>query len=263
MRARPNLLASTGHAAEYSTYFRPQGLTASRRCTRGSSGTPTGPIRTRPGRSRSSSAERPGSRSTPPSSAPARESCSCSSPRPSTPGWPRSRRAGRTRCCTSSRGSSTTGTSATRPRPAPPAGWCSATVALRGALERAHAALAAEPAGDLAVEEAVPARGRRPPSPSAARTAGARTRSGRARRGAPGPGHLRERWDQRVTLAATRRRVPGSAGSSWSAASASRTASPRTRSRPTCASRRRAGCSPPARRRPPSPPPAASPTSRT
>ena len=73
--------------------------------------------------------------------------------------------------------------------------------ALRSALERAHAALAAEPAGDLAVDEAVlhavaalrphlqpgpPARGRDRAEHAAVR---------RARR------HLSERWDQRVTLA--------------------------------------------------------------
>jgi AraC-like DNA-binding protein len=74
-------------------------------------------------------------------------------------------------------------------------------VALRGALERAHRALAAEPPGSLAVEEAVlgavtalrphlrpgpPARGREVAEHVAVR---------RARQ------HLRERWDQRVTLA--------------------------------------------------------------
>jgi AraC-like DNA-binding protein len=73
--------------------------------------------------------------------------------------------------------------------------------ALRSALERAHEALAAEPAGDLAVDEAVlhavaalrphlqpgpPARGRDRAEHAAVR----RARS-----------HLSERWDQRVTLA--------------------------------------------------------------
>ena len=73
--------------------------------------------------------------------------------------------------------------------------------ALRSALERAHEALAADPAGDLAVDEAVlhtvgalrphlqpgpPARGRDRAEHAAVR---------RARR------HLSERWDQRVTLA--------------------------------------------------------------
>ena len=74
-------------------------------------------------------------------------------------------------------------------------------VALRGALDRAHHALVTEPAGSLAVEEAVlgavtalrphlrpgpPARGRDRAEHAAVR---------RAR------DHLRERWDQRVTLA--------------------------------------------------------------
>jgi AraC-like DNA-binding protein len=73
--------------------------------------------------------------------------------------------------------------------------------ALRSALVRAHEALAADPAGDLAVDEAVlhavgalrphlqpgpPARGRDRAEHAAVR---------RARR------HLSERWDQRVTLA--------------------------------------------------------------
>ncbi len=73
-------------------------------------------------------------------------------------------------------------------------------VALRAALERAHAALAAEPAGDLAIDEAVlgavaalrphlrpgpPARGRERAEHAPVR---------RARH------HLSERWDQRVTL---------------------------------------------------------------
>jgi len=75
-------------------------------------------------------------------------------------------------------------------------------LALRGALERAHAALAADPSGDLAVEEAVLAavtalrphlrpghRGRE--HKDRAEHAAVR----RARR------HLSEQWDQRVTLA--------------------------------------------------------------
>lgn len=73
-------------------------------------------------------------------------------------------------------------------------------LALRAALDRAHAALITEPAGDIAIEEAVlhalaalrphlrpgpPARGRNRAEHAAVR---------RARE------HLRERWDQRVTL---------------------------------------------------------------
>jgi AraC-like DNA-binding protein len=88
---------------------------------------------------------------------------------------------------------------------APPRGWVARVVfrdlALRGALARAHAALVAEPPGDIAIEEAVlgavaalrphlrpgpPARGRDRAEPAAVR---------RARH------HLHERWDERVTLA--------------------------------------------------------------
>lgn len=73
-------------------------------------------------------------------------------------------------------------------------------IALRAALDRAHTALITEPPGDIAIEEAVlhavaalrphlrpgpPARGRDRAEHAAVR---------RARR------HLRERWDQRVTL---------------------------------------------------------------
>jgi AraC-like DNA-binding protein len=73
-------------------------------------------------------------------------------------------------------------------------------IALRAALDRAHSALVTEPPGDLAIEEAVlhavaalrphlrpgpPARGRDRAEHAAVR---------RARH------HLRERWDQRVTL---------------------------------------------------------------
>ena len=73
--------------------------------------------------------------------------------------------------------------------------------ALRGALERAHVALAAEPAGDLAVDEAVldavaalrPHLRPGPPAHGRARAEHAPVR--RARR------HLSERWDERVTLA--------------------------------------------------------------
>ena len=73
--------------------------------------------------------------------------------------------------------------------------------ALRGALERAHVALAAEPAGDLAVDEAVldavaalrPHLRPGPPAHGRARAEHAAVR--RARR------HLSERWDERVTLA--------------------------------------------------------------
>jgi AraC-like DNA-binding protein len=73
--------------------------------------------------------------------------------------------------------------------------------ALRGALERAHAALAAGPADDLAVDEAVlravaalrPHLRPGPPAHGRDRAEHAAVR--RARR------HLSERWDQRVTLA--------------------------------------------------------------
>lgn len=73
--------------------------------------------------------------------------------------------------------------------------------ALRGALERAHAALAAEPAGDLAIDEAVLAavaalRPHLRPGPPVrdrkTRTEHAAVRQARR--------HLSERWDQRVTL---------------------------------------------------------------
>ena len=174
----------------------------SRRCTPGSSSTRTGRTRTRPGRSPWSSVARLGSSSTPPSSAPPRASCSCSSPRPSTPAWPRSRKAGPTRSCTSSRDLARVGRTRRRARRARLAGWCSATVRCAAALERAHDALAAEPAGGLAVEEAVLRRGRGAASPSAARPAEPRPATHaehaavrRARRTCP------ERWDQRVTLA--------------------------------------------------------------
>jgi AraC-like DNA-binding protein len=71
---------------------------------------------------------------------------------------------------------------------------------LRGALERAHAALATEPAGGLAVEEAVlgsvgALRPHLRPGPSrrgATRAEHTPVRRARA--------HLRERWDQKVTL---------------------------------------------------------------
>jgi AraC-like DNA-binding protein len=78
-------------------------------------------------------------------------------------------------------------------------------VALRRALEQAHAALAAEPTGGLAVEEAVlhavsalrphlrpglPSRGRERERERAEHAAVRRARA-----------HLRERWDERVTLA--------------------------------------------------------------
>jgi len=74
-------------------------------------------------------------------------------------------------------------------------------LALRGALERAHAALAGEPAGGLAVEEAVlgavaalrPHLRPGPPHRGRDRSEHAAVRRARA--------HLRERWDQRVTLA--------------------------------------------------------------
>ncbi|MBV9367719.1 MAG: AraC family transcriptional regulator [Solirubrobacterales bacterium] len=74
-------------------------------------------------------------------------------------------------------------------------------VSLRGALERAHAALACELPAGLAVEEAVldavaalrPHLRPGPPSRRRDRTEHAAVRRARA--------HLRERWDQRVTLA--------------------------------------------------------------
>ena len=74
-------------------------------------------------------------------------------------------------------------------------------VALRGALERAHAALDAEPSGGPAVEEAVlgavdalrPHLRPGPPSRGRGRAEHAAVRRARA--------HLRERWDGPVTLA--------------------------------------------------------------
>ena len=72
--------------------------------------------------------------------------------------------------------------------------------ALRGALERAHATLAAEPAGDLAIDEAVLAAVAalrphlRPGPPDRGRGHAEHAPVRRARN------HLRERWDQRVTL---------------------------------------------------------------
>jgi AraC-like DNA-binding protein len=74
-------------------------------------------------------------------------------------------------------------------------------VALRGALERAHRALVTEPSGSLGIEEAVlGAVGAlrphlRPGPPDRGRTQAEHAAVRRARR------HLRERWDQRVTLA--------------------------------------------------------------
>jgi AraC-like DNA-binding protein len=74
-------------------------------------------------------------------------------------------------------------------------------VALRGALERAHRALVSEPAGSLAIEEAVlgAVAGLRPhlrPGPSErGRTHAEHAAVRRAR------DHLRERWDERVSLA--------------------------------------------------------------
>ena len=134
--------------------------------------------------------------------------------------------------------------------------------ALRSALEHAHAALAAEPAGDLAVDEAVLqqsprfvpicSRDRRRTNaigPSMRRSAGPGATC-------PSAGTSGSRWPSSPP-------PPGSAGSSWSGGSASRTASPRTRFRATSASTTPAACSPPVRRRPPSPPRADSPTSRT
>jgi AraC-like DNA-binding protein len=74
-------------------------------------------------------------------------------------------------------------------------------VALRGALERAHAALASQPSGGPAVEEAVlgavaalrPHLRPGPPDRGRDRAEHAAVRRARA--------HLRERWDQPVTLA--------------------------------------------------------------
>ncbi|MGP0035164.1 MAG: AraC family ligand binding domain-containing protein [Solirubrobacteraceae bacterium] len=74
-------------------------------------------------------------------------------------------------------------------------------VALRGALERAHRALVSEPADSLAIEEAVlgAVAGLRPhlrPGPSErGRTHAEHAAVRRAR------DHLRERWDERVSLA--------------------------------------------------------------
>ena len=73
-------------------------------------------------------------------------------------------------------------------------------VALRDALERAHAALAGEPAGGLAVEEAVLGAVAalrphlRPGPPRQARDGGEHAAVRRAR------AHLCDRWDQKVTL---------------------------------------------------------------
>jgi AraC-like DNA-binding protein len=74
-------------------------------------------------------------------------------------------------------------------------------VALRAALERAHAALATERAGGLAVEEAVlgavaALRPHLKPGPPDRRREQAEHDAVRRARA-----HLRERWDQRVTLA--------------------------------------------------------------
>jgi AraC-like DNA-binding protein len=72
---------------------------------------------------------------------------------------------------------------------------------LRSALETAHAALAAEPAGGLAVDEAVLGAVAalrphlRPGLPGSSRVRSEHASVRRARR------HLSERWDQRVTLA--------------------------------------------------------------
>jgi len=73
-------------------------------------------------------------------------------------------------------------------------------LALRGALERAHAALAGEPSCELAIEEAVLAAVAalrphlRPGPPARGRDRAEHAAVRRARR------HLCERWDQRVTL---------------------------------------------------------------
>lgn len=74
-------------------------------------------------------------------------------------------------------------------------------LALRHALERAHAALASEPTGGLAVEESVlrAVAGLRPhlrPAPTAPGRARAEHAAVRRARS-----HLHERWDQPVTLA--------------------------------------------------------------
>ena len=72
--------------------------------------------------------------------------------------------------------------------------------ALRGALERAHAALATEPSGDLVIDEAMLAAVAalrphlRPGPPARGRDRAEHAAVRRARR------HLCERWDQRVTL---------------------------------------------------------------
>jgi len=74
-------------------------------------------------------------------------------------------------------------------------------VALRRALERAHEALISDPPGDIAIEEAVlgavtalrPHLQPGPPGRGRERAEHAAVRRARA--------HLRERWDQRVTLA--------------------------------------------------------------
>jgi AraC-like DNA-binding protein len=74
-------------------------------------------------------------------------------------------------------------------------------LALRGALERAHRALCAEPPGGLAIEEAVlgAVAALRPHlQPGPPRRAGDRAEHAAVRRARA---HLRERWDQRVTLA--------------------------------------------------------------
>jgi AraC-like DNA-binding protein len=74
-------------------------------------------------------------------------------------------------------------------------------IALRGALERAHAALAREPSGDLAIDEAVLAAVTalrphlRPGPPARGRDRAEHAAVRRARH------HLRDRWDQRITLA--------------------------------------------------------------
>ena len=74
-------------------------------------------------------------------------------------------------------------------------------IALRGALERAHEALAAEPPGELAIDEAILAAVSalaphlRPGPQARGRDRAEHAAVRRARR------HLSERWDQRVTLA--------------------------------------------------------------
>ena len=120
----------------------------------------------------------------------------------STPGWPPFPRGGPTRSSTSSRRSLHEWAEHDGSPPRAARWVVFRDVALRGALERAHRALVAEPPGDLAIEEAVLGAVAAPASPSASRTSERGRRARRARARCAGPVvHLHERWDERVSLA--------------------------------------------------------------